>query len=703
VIFGDDSGHGAETGSGHGSGTLSKAHIVPAEDTVTVAAGSTKTVAYKVMGVLNGSGPEQDITDRFVFYVPKGYFIATFPANGSPTLTTVLPAAPTDPPQQGGQATIQAQAQNPGGALLTVTTGLTVKLTAQLADPSGATLPSNPQNLFGGPVDTTRAPVLAYPNDGTMFPPNLQQLEVHWTPGPASNTTLYKIEFSSSVADIVYFVRCGVVSNGGLVPGACALQLDATGYGYLAASNAGAGNVALTVSGTDDMGTSYGSSTTFQMQFAEEAVNGGVYYWDVSDTQIMDFQFGSVGVLPQIWMAPGDYGTGGTCVGCHTISADGTKIAASMGGQNDGRILYLDDTASVPTPPPPARTDPTYLTLGTNDTTDTSNHMQFASFDPRGDQFVAVYGDNGGTAAQDSLYFHDGTTGLIIPTATVTLDFEPDHPNWSPDGTMIALTHVGVHNTSQREYFGGIDVATWSSLLDGSAGLDSSVEAEGPVAGSLGTPIVILPSMRPGMNQFNPSFVPDSSFLLYSVATCPAGQETQDTCDSDVANNLDEVVTVDGGSVIYTTTTWAVKPVAGATPVHLDNAAKEGVADTLPTIDTFPRSTPFKTTQGSGELFWFTVASQRAPGLRLKVAHPNNNPPETAADQQLLWMCALDPAKILAGTDGSYPCFLLPFQNFSTSNHIAEWTQKIVGSTAPPPAPAPPPPPPAPAPPPPPR
>jgi hypothetical protein len=191
--------------------------------------------------------------------------------------------------------------------------------------------------------------------------------------------------------------------------------------------------------------------------------------------------------------------------------------------------------------------------------------------------------------------------------------------------------------------------------------------------------------------------------LLYSVATCPAGQETQDTCDSDVANNLDEVVTVDGGSVIYTTTTWAVKPVAGATPVHLDNAAKEGVADTLPTIDTFPRSTPFKTTQGSGELFWFTVASQRAPGLRLKVAHPNNNPPETAADQQLLWMCALDPAKILAGTDGSYPCFLLPFQNFSTSNHIAEWTQKIVGSTAPPPAPAPPPPPPAPAPPPPPR
>jgi hypothetical protein len=200
--------------------------------------------------------------------------------------------------------------------------------------------------------------------------------------------------------------------------------------------------------------------------------------------------------------------------------------------------------------------------------------------------------------------------------------------------------------------------------------------------------------MTPGTNQFNPNFVPDSSFLLYSVATCPVGQETNQNCDSDVADNLDEMATVEGGTTIYTTTTWAIKPSAGATPIHLANAAVEGVADTLPTIDTFPRSTPFKTVQGAGELFWFTVASQRAPGLRQK----------TGQTQQLLWMFAIDPAKILAGEDGSYTGFFLPFQDFTTSNHIAEWTQKIVGPTAPPPAPAPPPPPPpAPAPPPPPR
>jgi hypothetical protein len=700
IMLGEDGGTVDATTGGGTSGTLSKVHIEPADDTITVKAGATGSVTYKVMGVIDGSGAAQDVTSRFVFYVPDNYLVAEFPAKGTPTLTTRLPAKPTDPPQQGGTLTVQAQAQNPGGKLLTVTTGLTVKLDAQLSDPSGAAIPTNPQTLFGGPVDATRAPVVAYPNNGTMLPPNLQQLEVHWTPGSANNTTLYRVQFASSLANIVYYVRCGTVSNGALVAGACALQLDATGYGYLSASNAGAGNVTLTVSGTDDTGTSYGASAPFTIQFAQNAVNGGVYYWDVTDTQIMDFQFGSVGVAPQIWMAPGDYGTSTAdstplCVGCHTLSPDGTKIAASLGGQNDGRIIYLNDLTKVPTPAPPARTDPNYLTLNGTTANDGGEieHIQFASFDPAGDQFVAVYGDtdtvlDGGKSSglpapsDNNLWFHDGNTGLVNPASTVPLNFEPDHPNWSPDGTMIAMTHVGTHNTSQREYSGGIDVATWS-------------------AGVLGTPVVILPSLTPGANQFNPNFVPDSSFLLYSVATCPVGKETNENCDSDVANNLDEAVaTVDGGTTTYTTTTWAVKPTAGATPVHLDNAAAKGVTDTLPTIDTFPRSTPFKTIQGSGELFWFTVASQRAPGLRQKHATAGV---DTAQTQQLLWMFAIDPAKIMAGKDGSYTGFFLPFQNFTTSNHIAEWTQKIVGSTAPPPAPPPPPPPPPPSPPPPPR
>jgi hypothetical protein len=96
--------------------------------------------------------------------------------------------------------------------------------------------------------------------------------------------------------------------------------------------------------------------------------------------------------------------------------------------------------------------------------------------------------------------------------------------------------------------------------------------------------------------------------------------------------------------------------------------------------------------QGAGKLFWFTVASLRQPGLRRK---------DWQGAQQQLWMFAVDPAKVLAGQDGSYKSFFLPFQDAKTSNHIAQWTQQIASTNPPPPPPAPPPPAPPPAPPPP--
>jgi hypothetical protein len=41
-------------------------------------------------------------------------------------------------------------------------------------------------------------------------------------------------------------------------------------------------------------------------------------------------------------------------------------------------------------------------------------------------------------------------------------------------------------------------------------------------------------------------------------------------------------------------------------------------------------------------------------------------------------MFAIDPDQIAAGKDGSFSGFFLPFQDLSTSNHIAQWTEAIV-------------------------
>jgi hypothetical protein len=679
--FGSSSG-GDDGGAPTGGHVLSSVRIVPASAKLVVQAGQAASQPYTVMGILDGAGAEVDVTDRFVFYVPDNYLVGGFPLTGGPLFTSRVPAAPADPPQRGGTLTVQAEALNPGSVPLTITTSLTVELDAQFDGVAGgdggadSAVPGNSAMIFANaPVDPARVPTLVYPNDGTMLPPNLRLLDVHWLPGSPSNT-LYRISFSSPQSQITYYSRCGTI-GGLLTAGSCGFQLDETGYGYLASSNAGTGNVTVTISGTDDGGAGQGTSSAFNIQFAQEAVNGGVYYWDVSHTRIMRFDFGGASSTPEVFLAPGNYGTNsGNCVGCHTLSRDGTKIAASALGQNHGLLVYVNDIAGL-------------ADAGAQVTVneDTANRMQFGSFDPLGDLFVGIYGD-GSPLDPNSLYFHDGTTGLINPALTKKLAFEPDHPSWSPDGTMIAMTRVGVHGTSQMMFQGGIDVAKFT---DGSVNDGGVSVADGGT--TLDDPFVVVPSnvmnSTTAVNSYNPDFAPDSTFMVFTQTTCAAGDFKSDKCDSDISNNT-------------SATTWAVKPEANATPVHLDRAAAPGVADGTTTniLDTFPRATPFETTQGAGKLFWFTVASLRQPGLRLKNYTAKDEDPNTQKQQQL-WMFAVDPAKILAGQDGSYPAFFLPFQDPTTSNHIAQWTQQIVGATPGPPPPAPPPPAPPPAPPPP--
>ena len=92
----------------------------------------------------------------------------------------------------------------------------------------------------------------------------------------------------------------------------------------------------------------------------------------------------------------------------------------------------------------------------------------------------------------------------------------------------------------------------------------------GDAGSALGNPVVIVPSMvtsgANAVNSYNPSFSPDSTFLVFSQTLCTVAQSQTDVCDSDVADNV-------------AATTWAVKPAAGATPLHLGNAAAPGVVD----------------------------------------------------------------------------------------------------------------------------
>ena len=116
---------------------------------------------------------------------------------------------------------------------------------------------------------------------------------------------------------------------------------------------------------------------------------------------------------------------------------------------------------------------------------------------------------------------------------------------------------------------------------------------------------------------------------------------------------------------------FAMKSEGGAA-VELAKANAPGVADGTKTTlcNTFPRWAPFtdpRRADGSGRVMWFTFSSRRAYGLR-----------EPGGGDMWIWMAAIDPDAVLAGNDGSYAAFALPFQDLGTSNHIAQWTTQIV-------------------------
>lgn len=682
TVPGDPSGcFGCDAGLNEGGGpsggiVIESMRVDPPDASITIAPGGVGTQAFRVLAKMKGQTQEEDITARSVFYVPDNYLVGTFPATGAATLTTRLPATPADPPQRGGKLTVQAQAANFDKSIVTVTTSLTVKLSAaSLNDPSAApALPANPGAKFAGTLDASRAPNVVYPNDGVMLPPNLRRLDVHWDGGAGNN--LYELRFVGTNSTITYYTRCN--GGAGFVADKCGFQLDQKAYAYVAATNNG-GTVKLKIRGTDEAtggaGGTYGESTELTMSFAENNVEGGLYYWSIdnppatSRSRIMRVDFGNPTANVEEFLVPGQDTLADQCVGCHTLSRDGKKLVASVGGQWDGRLVYLNDLSKP-------KGSAGWLTQnGAANGAPATNRVQFASFDPKGTQFVAVYGDvNPGLgnwpptmlpsgsdtppsyqSDRNKLFFHDGNTGLR--TTSKDLPFRPDHPDWSPDGTMIAVTSIPASapstTTTQRPTRGGLELLK-------------------QVGGVWQDPTTLVASQL-GKNRINPNFVPDSSFLLYTEATCPAGSPDSEECDGDADPSA---------------RTFAMKPAAGSAPVLLAKAATPGKADTAADVgDTFPRSAPFKTKHNGGTLMWATVASRRAPGYRTK------------AGAQLLWMIAIDPAKVAAGQDGSYPAFFLPFQDFQTSNHIGQWTEKIVGGNQqPPPTPPPPPPPPAPGP-----
>jgi hypothetical protein len=291
----------------------------------------------------------------------------------------------------------------------------------------------------------------------------------------------------------------------------------------------------------------------------------------------------------------------------------------------DGRLLLFDVQRAMPMVAFPL-----------------AQRSQFESWNPDGTAFVGVYGDDHKTGPSNLLLF-DGTSGAM--TGQIDLGgLRGDHPDWSKNGQRIVFTSADTtgSQTDQRPARGGIAYVEMTN-------------------GGWSAPKQLVDAVD-GKNHYYPAIAPDNETLIYNESTCPAGSTYAKDCngDTDPSARL-----------------WVSQlPPAPVRPVELGLANAPGVADNgaADLTNSFPKWAPF-VFQLSEErrLLWFTVSSTRQYGLR---------PPPPGANGEstkgtLIWMIGIDPNSLSTNQDASYAGFVLPFQDITTSNHIAQWTEEV--------------------------
>ncbi|HXU64868.1 MAG TPA: hypothetical protein VN962_24380, partial [Polyangia bacterium] len=416
----------------------------------------------------------------------------------------------------------------------------------------------------------------------------------------------------------------------------CIYLPDPALWASVATANAGQGNVTLTVTGTDDNGSAKGTSATFNMLFAQDNIEGALYYWTTSGKSAImrwDFAGSTSAAMPYLTPTNTD---GRTCVGCHALSPNGDKLIASAGGQNDGRLLLWNVAANAAAQRFPL-----------------TQKSQFESWNSGGTKFVGVYGDNlpQKKGASDLMIFN-GDTGAVESTIKLG-GLRADHPDWSknpegPDTIVFTSVDPTAPTTDQKPATGGIDYVR----MDGS--------------GAWGQPQELVPSEL-GKNRYYPAISPDGRLVVYNESTCTRGTPTMGmapdvSCDADT----------DPTAMMYVTSFDS-----GASPVAMARANAPGVADgaTTALTNSFPRWAPFIQKLDEGHnLVWLTFSSTRQYGLR-SPTKSTADPSETTTGT-LIWMVGVNPST--GEADPSYPAFCLPFQDVTTSNHIAQWAKFFI-------------------------
>lgn len=289
-----------------------------------------------------------------------------------------------------------------------------------------------------------------YPEDYVNIPRNTPGITFMWSDiwGGAS---CYRLQISSEITDLVVYTS------------STSWTADEETWQEITATNAG-GSVEVNLAAA--VGDTVYLEAPRHISVNRMDGRGSIVYWSTSAQGLMEIPYGEA--ARELITA----NTTGRCVACHTVSPQGQVAFTYDGGNGYLGVKDLDNVGGD------------ILGYGVN-------IGNFHSFTPDGSLLVSVY--NG------VLQVFDGWTGVYMGTVD-TGGYTVSHPDWSPDGTRLAVVLTGSH---------GLD---WSFT----GGRIAVMEHLG---GGAFAPPNVLYAPTDGRNAYYPAFSPDGEWIAFNLST----------------------------------------------------------------------------------------------------------------------------------------------------------------------------------------